>query len=924
MARGRRTRGRGAAVAPEDHDDSSDDNDNAAAVPQPPAEEDEQQEHDDQQERQQDGNANDESMQDGMEEDAESPARTPASNNNNRSPANNPSANEEEDDSTLKILLSTDNHLGYLERDPIRGRDSFAALEEVLSLARHHKVDMVLLSGDLFHDNKPSRKTLHTTMEILRRYCMGGESVGFQIVSDQKECLRSIISGRANYEDEFYSVDLPIFTIHGNHDDPTRDGGPDLLSAVDLLSISNLVNYFGRQDDVEKVKVSPVLIQKGDTKVALYGMGSMRDERLNRMWQGKKVKFLRPEQGTGDEDYDDNNEKENKEWFNIFTLHQNRDLGRGSKNCVHESMIPEWMDLVVWGHEHECLINPSESLVGTFRITQPGSSVATSLTAGEARRKHCGLLEIKGHQFRLQPLTLSSVRSFAVGEVNLGERAREQGGVLDVEDPKVEERMSEVLAAEVDALIQKARDESEILQQDADAEAARSRALEDEFDDSDKRQRKYSIKNPEKVLVRLKVEHTGFTTLNNQRFGSQFVGQVANPSDILLFHKRRQAENSKGGKAAKKKRGAAGLDVPVEPENLEDINIEDLVTENLVNNDKKLELLDEKSMGEALEQFVDKMETRAISIRTEQILEDNQKILMKRARGGGEDGEASAMDNPTSVREFLLGITGKKRAEFEMEMEDAAEEKEKKKAAQKDTKTDKGGSSKSAGARKRTNSKDDDSMSGSEEEERPTKKKSRVATTAKKTTAKSRKKYDDSDDDFDDDFEDPPPKKRATAKKATAKKATASKARSRRADDSDSEIEYMGNTQSQAPSKPAARSSRAGRSTAKKTKYAYNDSDVEEIDDDSDVEETPRPTARGGKKKAAARSAGTSKARASSQTQSTLTSFTSARKPATASRGGRSRVQHMESDSDDEPSSGFGGGGAWGSASQSTKGRGRR
>ena len=44
------------------------------------------------------------------------------------------------------------------------------------------------------------------TMEILRRYCMGGGSVGFQIVSDQKECLRSVVTGRANYEDEFYSV----------------------------------------------------------------------------------------------------------------------------------------------------------------------------------------------------------------------------------------------------------------------------------------------------------------------------------------------------------------------------------------------------------------------------------------------------------------------------------------------------------------------------------------------------------------------------------------------------------------------------------------------------------------------------------------------------------------------------------------------
>ena len=69
---------------------------------------------------------------------------------------------EDEDESILKILLSTDNHLGYCERDPIRTRDSFAAFEEMLYVARQSKVDMVLLSGDLFHENKPSRKTLHT------------------------------------------------------------------------------------------------------------------------------------------------------------------------------------------------------------------------------------------------------------------------------------------------------------------------------------------------------------------------------------------------------------------------------------------------------------------------------------------------------------------------------------------------------------------------------------------------------------------------------------------------------------------------------------------------------------------------------------------------------------------------------------------
>ena len=81
------------------------------------------------------------------------------------------------------------------------------------------------------------------------------------------------------------------------------------------------------------------------------------------------------------------------------------------------------------------------------------------------------------------------------------------------------------MVALIPTQIQKARDEAEQLRQDAEAAAQKIMTLEDEFD-PDKRQRKYTIKNPEQVLVRLKVEHSGFTTLNNQRFGSRFVGEV--------------------------------------------------------------------------------------------------------------------------------------------------------------------------------------------------------------------------------------------------------------------------------------------------------------------------------------------------------------------------------------------------------------
>ena len=134
----------------------------ATKPPTPPPEEDEEEEE--------------VAAEEEMEVDAPPPVRNeeiPVRPSSSARPSNNDAGEEYDDEvdddeeedpdaSTLKVLLSTDNHLGYLERDPIRGRDSFAAFEEVLSLARRHKVDMVLLSGDLFHENKPSRKTMHT------------------------------------------------------------------------------------------------------------------------------------------------------------------------------------------------------------------------------------------------------------------------------------------------------------------------------------------------------------------------------------------------------------------------------------------------------------------------------------------------------------------------------------------------------------------------------------------------------------------------------------------------------------------------------------------------------------------------------------------------------------------------------------------
>ena len=121
---------------------------------------------------------------------------------------------------------------------------------------------------------------------------------------------------------------------------------------------------------------------RGLSQAPAVSAGNIRDERLYQTWKKeKKVKWLRPEQGTD-------------EWFNMFVLHQNR-IAHDAKKCIHEDMLPTFLDFIVWGHEHEA--KPREEEGGTENtstIYQPGSTVATSLCEGEAKKKAVGVLEI--------------------------------------------------------------------------------------------------------------------------------------------------------------------------------------------------------------------------------------------------------------------------------------------------------------------------------------------------------------------------------------------------------------------------------------------------------------------------------------------------------------------------------------------------
>eukprot|EP00347_Sterkiella_histriomuscorum_P012706 403367531 len=402
---------------------------------------------------------------------------------------------EEEDeainpDDLFNIMISTDNHIGYKENDRIRSNDSFLAFQEVLAIANQTpNLDFLMLGGDLFHEHKPSRKTNYKLQEMMNSYVFGEQNIKF-MTYQYKE---------ANYMNPNLSVKLPIFIIHGNHDDPS---GLEYLSNIDLLNSNNYVNYFGKVTNIEDIEVVPILFQKGKTKIALYGIGHMKDERLNLAFENKKIKFKRPL-------------KDKDEWFNILVLHQNKfkgaALGCSRRNSITEGMIPKFFHLVIWAHEHESIPQVMECHENSVHFLQPGSTVATSLIQAESKDKHCFFLQVHKQSFKIQAVRLQNTRPFAFDSIELSR-------VQPKLDPKNNAQIEDFLVKKLEQMLSKVENNNKIGE----------------------------LKLP---LLRLKIEYSEFGVFKSKKITDLFLQRVANNQDFLQFYRKTGFISGNGSQA---------------------------------------------------------------------------------------------------------------------------------------------------------------------------------------------------------------------------------------------------------------------------------------------------------------------------------------------------------------------------------------
>lgn len=468
---------------------------------------------------------------------------------------------------TIRILITTDNHVGYNENDTITGDDSWQTFHEIMSMAKDYNVDMVIQGGDLFHVNKPSKKSMYQVIKSLRTYCMGDKPCELELLSDPAEGFRFSDFPNVNYEDPNLNISIPMFSISGNHDDASGDG---LLSPMDILQVSGLVNHFGKVPETDNIEITPLLLKKGNTRLALYGLASVRDERLFRTFKEGKVRFNVPE-------------SQDDDWFNLMCVHQNH-TGHTNTAFLPETFLPDFLNLVIWGHEHECIPHLVHNPIKGFDILQAGSSVATSLCDAETKPKHVFLLEIsKGSKPSLVPIPLKTVRPFIMKDISL--RDFPQLKPLD------KDSINEFLYSKIEEMIKEALEkDTNITASEVDTEGVLP-------------------------LVRLRVNYSGdigsqvdYQVENPRRFSNRFVGRVANANNVVQFYKKKTPSAS-----TRKKIKFDPSDTALLSEQEDgDLQVQTLVNDFL--NKMKLSLLPELGLNEAIRQFVDKDDKNALKL----------------------------------------------------------------------------------------------------------------------------------------------------------------------------------------------------------------------------------------------------------------------------------------------------------------------
>lgn len=252
------------------------------------------------------------------------------------------------------------------------------------------------------------------------------------------------------------------------------------------------MNNFGKCEQKEHIEITPILIHKEETKIALYGIGHLKENAFQENLNSQNFHFLKP--------------ANSEEYFNILVLHQNPKNFQNTPEC-------SFFNLIIWGSTNESIpkIEMNED-IGKL-IYKPGSSLITTYDENESKPKHLGLLKIRRKEFLFEPVFLKeSHRELVIKEIEMSKIKKNK----PIANANNEEGKKNFKGFD--------EDETEFF-------------IEEEINNllKEYQSRVFDREIKKLPIIRLKVEYSGFDVIRIQRLESKFKNKVANQGYISIY-----------------------------------------------------------------------------------------------------------------------------------------------------------------------------------------------------------------------------------------------------------------------------------------------------------------------------------------------------------------------------------------------------
>lgn len=270
--------------------------------------------------------------------------------------------------------------------------DAYVQAKEALEKAGRI-ADIIIMPGDIFDKRSPKPEVIAQAINIFR-----------ELSKRNWQARVTHFDGRNGSKSH---TTVPIIGISGTHERTAF--GKD-----------NPLNLLGLAGFIVDTSEATTIIEKGDEKVAIFGLGGLSEERVK-----ETLVELDPKPVMGA--------------FNIFMFHQSTyELLPFSSDFIHNNDLPKGFDLYVDGHIHSRV----DMEVHGKKFLIPGSTVLTQLKDGEQEEKGFILFDTQKYSYEFvkinsRQLIFKTIQFNKIEPKGIKERCeKEIDGILEKSRPK--------------------------------------------------------------------------------------------------------------------------------------------------------------------------------------------------------------------------------------------------------------------------------------------------------------------------------------------------------------------------------------------------------------------------------------------------------------------------------------------------------